>query len=131
MAGMLKASSTEFIDGQGEGYIQFQIGQSGKDLKVGLVYEDTDYIEADPFEMTFSGVDVYIGGVARTSYVSSDWFRIKHNSVNNQIVYQKRDSNLEYQTFYTDTITTDGRNLYLDTSFYHLNGRINDVSMVN
>ena len=93
------ASSTEFINGQGEGYVQFQMAQSGKDIKVGLVYEDVDYTDADPFEMTFSGVDVYIGDVVKTSYVSGDWFRIKHDSVNNQIVYQKRDSNLDYQTF--------------------------------
>ena len=124
-------SSTEFINGQGEGYVQFQLAQSGKDIKVGLVYEDVDYAEADPFEMYFTGTDVFIGDVIRTTYVSGDWFRIKHHSVDNQIVYQKRDSNLEYQTFYTDPITTDGRNLYLDTSFWSLGGRINDVSMVN
>ena len=38
------ASSTEFLNGQGEGYIQFQIAQSGKSIKVGLTYQDIDYI---------------------------------------------------------------------------------------
>ena len=95
------------------------------------MYEDIDYVEADPFEMYFHNTGVFIGDVIRTTYVSGDWFRIKHNSVNNQILYQKRDSNLVYQTFYTDITTTDGRDLYLDTSFWALGGRINDISMVN
>lgn len=125
------ASSAEYINGLGEGYVQFQIAQSSKDIKVGLVYEDVDYVDADPFEMTFSGVAVYIDGSDRATYISGDWFRIKHDSANNQILYQKRDSNLDYQTFYTASLTTDSRDLYLDTSFYHLNGRINNVSMVN
>ena len=124
-------SSTEFINGQGEGYVQFQMAQSGKDIKVGLTYNDIDYSNADPFEMLFSGTSIYIQGMNRSNYVSGDWFRIKHESVNNQIAYLKRDSNLNYQPFYTDMETTDGRHLYLDTSFYHLNGRVNDVSIVN
>ena len=124
-------SSTQYIGGQGEGYVQFQMAQSGKDIKVGLVYEDIDYSNADPFEMLFSGTSVHIQNDVRSSYVSGDWFRIRHNSVNNQIVYLKRDANLNYQPFYTDMETTDGRNLYLDTSFYHMGSRINDVSMVN
>ena len=125
------SSSTECVSGQGAGYVQFQLAQSGKDIKVGLTYNDVDYINTTPYEMLFTGTSVFIQGVIRSSYISGDWFRIKHDSVNNQIVYQKRDSNLEYQTIHTDTTTTDGRNLYLDTSFYHLNGRVNDVSMVN
>lgn len=127
------ASSTEYIGGQNEGYVQFQIGQTGKDLKTGLTYADVDYGDADPFEMTFSGTDVSIGGSVRTTYISGDWFRIRHDSANNQIVYQKRQTTangLEYVTFYTDPTTTNGSNLYFDTSFYHLNGRINDVTMV-
>lgn len=127
------ASSTEYIGGQNEGYVQFQIAQTGKDIKTGLVYADVDYGDADPFEMTFSGTDVSIGGSNRTTYISGDWFRIRHDSSNNQIVYQKRQTTsngLEYVTFYTDPTTTNGSNLYFDTSFYHLNGRINDVTMV-
>ena len=126
------ASSTEYIGGQNEGYVQFQIGQTGKDLKTGLVYADVDYGDADPFEMTFS-TDVSIGGSVRTTYASADFFRIRHDSSNNQIQYQKRQTTsngLEYVTFHTDTTTTNGSNLYFDTSFYHLNGRINDVTMV-
>lgn len=127
------ASSTEYIGGQNEGYVQFQIAQTGKDLKTGLTYADVDYGNADPFEMTFSGTDVSIGGSVRTTYASADFFRIRHDSANNQIQYQKRQTTsngLEYVTFYTDPTTTNGSNLYFDTSFYHLNGRINDVTMV-
>ena len=126
------ASSTEFINGQGEGYVQFQMAQSGKDIKVGLVYADVDYENTLPFEMLFTGTDVKVDGQTRENYISGNWFRIKHDSVNNQIRYQKRDANDPnvYNTFYTDPITTDGNNLYLDVSFYHLNGRINDVSLL-
>ena len=125
------ASSTEFINGQGEGYVQFQMGQSGKDIKVGLTHNDVDYINTAPYQMLFSETSISIQGFVRDTYVSGDWFRIKHDSVNNQIVYQKRDSNLDYQTIYADSLTTDGRNLYLDTSFFHTDGRINDVSLIN
>ena len=126
------ASSAEYIDGQGEGYIQFQIAQSGKSIKVGLTYQDIDYNVIIPYQMLFTGTHVLIEN-SQYPYGTGDWFRIRHDSVNNQILYQKRDSNLDYITFYTHThsVTTDGRNLYLDTSFYHEDGRINDVSMIN
>ena len=125
------ASSTEYINGQGEGYIQFQIAQSGSSIKVGLTHEDIDYNYILPYEMQFTGTGVFVEDQQRTTYITADWFRIRHDSVNNQIVYQKRDSNLDYITFYTHSGTTDGRHLYLDTSFYNEGGRINDVSMVN
>ena len=96
-----------------------------------MTHNDIDYVNIAPYEMLFNGTSISIQGVVRDNYVSGDWFRIKHDSANNQIVYQKRDSNLEYQTIHIDTITTDGRDLYLDTSFYHADGRINDVSIIN
>jgi len=120
-------SSQEYINGQADGYVQFQMGRGDKDLKVGLVYADVDYAEADPFEMSFIGSNVEIEGSARTTYIAGDYFRINHNSPTNTIQYQKRDSSGVYQTFYTHSITTDGNHLYLDTSFYDVGGRINDV----
>ena len=127
------ASSSQKIDGNSDGYVQFQIAQTGKDIKIGLVYADVDYADADPFEMTFSGTDVSIGGSVRTTYASADFFRIRHDSANNQIQYQKRQTTsngLEYVTFYTDPTTTNGSDLYVDVSFYHVGARINDVTIV-
>ena len=37
----------------------------------------------------------------------------------------------DYVTFYTHSNYSSGANLYLDTSFYHTNGKINDVSIVS
>ena len=124
------ASSTEYINGQGEGYIQFQMAQSGKDIKIGLTYDDVDYGNVTPFEVYFTGTTAYMESYY-CPYISGDWFRIRHDSVNNQILFQKRITDLSYETKYTHSITTDGRHLYLDTSFYNEGGRINDVSMVN
>ena len=120
-------SSTEYINGQADGYVQFQLGRGDKDLKVGLVYSDVDYAEADPFEMSFIGSNVEIEGSARTTYISGNYFRINHESTTNTIQYQKRDSSGVYQTFYTHSITTNGNHLFLDTSFYDVGGRLNDV----
>ena len=125
------ASSAEYINGQAEGYVQFQMAQSGKSIKVGLTYEDINYEDITPYEMKFTGSGVFVEDQQRTTYITADWFRIRHDSVNNQIVYQKRNSELEYITFYTHSGTTDGRHLFLDTSFYNEGGRINDISMVN
>ena len=124
-------SSQEFINGQADGYLQFQLGRGDKDLKVGLVYADVDYAEADPFEMSFIGSNVEIEGSSRTTYISGDYFRINHNSPANTIQFQKRDSSGVYQTFYTHSITTNGNHMYLDTSFYHEGGRINDVYLMS
>tara|TARA_B110000208_G_scaffold30098_1_gene39571 strand:- start:564 stop:1940 length:1377 start_codon:yes stop_codon:yes gene_type:complete len=125
------ASSEEYINGQAEGYIQFQIAQSGKSIKIGLTHQDIDYNDILPYEMKFTGTDVSVEDQQPTSYITGDWFRIRHESVNNRIVYQKRDSDLKYNTFHTHSGTTDGRHLYLDISFYHEQGRINDITMVN
>ena len=121
------ASSQEFINGQSDGYVQFQLGLGDKDLKVGLVYSDVDFEDTEPFEMSFIGSNVEIEGSARTTYVVGDYFRIEHFSATNRIQYQKKDSNGVYQKFYTHSTTTIGNNLYLDTSFYHQGGRLNDV----
>ena len=123
-------SSTEVIGGQAEGYVQFQMAQSGKDIKVGLTYDDVDYGNVTPFEVYFTGTSAYMESYY-CSYISGDWFRIRHDSVNNQILFQKRIADLSYETKYTHSVTTDGRDLHLDTSFYNEGGRINDVSMVN
>jgi hypothetical protein len=110
------------------------MGTSGKAARVALVYEDTGYDIGgdDAFGMLFIGSRVFTGTSINVPYVSGDWFRIRHDSANNKILYQKRNShNLEYETFSEDLKTTDGSDLILKVSFVEVNARINDVSMVN
>ncbi len=86
------ASSSQKIDGNSDGYVQFQIAQTGKDIKIGLVYADVDYADADPFEITFSGTDVSTDGSVRTTYAQGDFFRIRHYASSNEVKYQKRQT---------------------------------------
>ena len=123
-------SSLEHFDGQAEAYVQFQMAQTGKSIKIGLTHNDINYINTSPYQMLFTGTYVFIEDF-QYPYATGDWFRIRHDSVNNQILYQKRGTNLLYSTIYTHSGTTDGRDFYLDTSFYHEGGRINDISMVS
>jgi hypothetical protein len=85
-------SSTEFINGQGEGYVQFQMAQSGKDIKIGLTNDDLDYDSITPFQLYFTGTTAYAGSYY-CPYITGDWFRIQHDSVNNQILFKKRGVN--------------------------------------
>jgi hypothetical protein len=86
------ASSSQKIDGNSDGYVQFQIAQTGKDIKIGLVYADVDYADADPFEITFSGTDVSTDGSVRTTYAQGDFFRIRHYASSNEIKYQRKQT---------------------------------------
>ena len=86
------ASSSQKIDGNSDGYVQFQIAQTGKDIKIGLVYADVDYADADPFEITFSGTDVSTEGSVRTTYAQGDFFRIRHYASTNEVKYQKKQT---------------------------------------
>ena len=207
------ASSSQKIDGNSDGYVQFQIAQTGKDIKIGLVYADVDFADADPFEMTFSGTDVSTDGSVRTTYAQGDFFRIRHYASTNEVKYQKRqtvysqntnfvfetasgsnysypsasrplvisldgsgtltlgelyevytvrasdqalylrdldgnahgyhgqgtrgvrfevveEAGQDYVSFYTEPTLTNGNDLYVDTSFYHVGARINDVTIV-
>jgi hypothetical protein len=207
------ASSSQKIDGNSDGYVQFQIAQTGKDIKIGLVYADVDYADADPFEITFSGTDVSTDGSVRTTYAQGDFFRIRHYASSNEVKYQKRqtvysqnpnfvfetasgsnynypsvsrplvisldgtgtltigelyevytvrasdqalylrdlngnakgyhgkatrgvrfevveEAGQDYVSFQTSNTLTNGSDLYVDTSFYSVGARINDVTIV-
>ena len=127
------ASSSQKIDGNSDGYVQFQIAQTGKDIKIGLVYADVDFADADPFEMTFSGTDVSTDGSVRTTYAQGDFFRIRHYASTNEVKYQKRQTvgnGQDYVTFQTANTLSNGSDLYVDTSFHSVGARINDVTIV-
>ena len=127
------ASSSQKIDGNSDGYVQFQIAQTGKDIKIGLVYADVDFADADPFEITFSGTDVSTDGSVRTTYAQGDFFRIRHYASTNEVKYQKRQTvgnGQDYVTFHTANTLSNGSDLYVDTSFHSVGARINDVTIV-
>ena len=222
------ASSMQFIDGNSDGYVQFQIAQNNRPIRIGLVYEDLDYETTLPYGLSFGGN----GMIDLTSpfqndfisYAAEDWFRIRHYAGSNEIKFQKKqtlgynlvgnwydggsglysdittsslpgmtyhvdedsgfatyyikiledgtfelyDSDAEtvlyspgtynpsqkkiswnsgpawefqdtndpedlgedYITFYTSGITTTGEDLFIDTSFHSVGGRLNDVQIV-
>ncbi len=135
------ASSVQKIDGQSNGYVQFQIGTPNKSVRVGLVGIDSDFEVDPPFQMNFGGgtIDLYSPWLANyETYESGDWFRIRHYSANNEIHFQKKqnvvDSNgvllgQDYVTFYTHPTFSNGNDLYFDTSFHTIGSRINDVQI--
>ncbi len=135
------ASSVQKIDGQSNGYVQFQIGTSSKSVRLGLVELDSDFEVDPPFQMNFGGgtIDLYSPWLSNyETYESGDWFRIRHYSANNEIHFQKKqnvvDSNgvllgQDYVTFYTHPTFSNGNDLYFDTSFHTIGSRINDVQM--
>jgi hypothetical protein len=88
------ASSVQKIDGQSNGYVQFQIGTPSKSVRVGLVGIDSDFEVDPPFQMNFGGgtIDLYSPWLSNyETYESGDWFRIRHYSANNEIKFQKRE----------------------------------------
>lgn len=95
------ASSVQKIDGQKDGYVQFQIGHATSSVKIGLVNQDSDFEVDNPWKMNFGGghVDMASPFIAdHTPYVNGDWFRIRHYSTLNEIHFQKR------QTIYADDL---------------------------
>lgn len=88
------ASSVQKIDGQKDGYVQFQIAHATSSVKVGLVNQDSDFNVDQPWLINFGGgyIDMSTPFIAdHTSYVNGDWFRIRHYSANNEIKFQKRE----------------------------------------
>lgn len=89
------ASSVQKIDGQKDGYVQFQIAHATSSVKIGLVNQDYDFEVDNPWKMNFGGghVDMASPFIAdHTPYENGDWFRIRHYSASNQIKFQKREA---------------------------------------
>ena len=122
----------QFIDGSSDGYVQFQMAQNNKPIRIGLVYADLDYETTLPYGLSFGGN----GMIDLTSpfqndfisYVAGDWFRIRHYSDINKIMFQKKQPlghNLVGSWFYNDGGT------YLDitpSSFSGMNYHVNEDS---
>ena len=88
------ASSVQFIGGNSDGYVQFQVAQADRSIKVGLVYADSDFGVDQPHLMNLGGdggIDVYNPFSNNLiSYSAGDWFRIRHYAESNQIKFQRR-----------------------------------------
>ena len=135
------ASSTNFIEGNSNGYVQFQWGKQGTSLQIGLTYLDDDYGYVEPFRITINGnghvfsngTSIFSGGVGWAS--QGDYFRIRHYATDNTVRFQKREEifdaqnvslGQDYVTLHTHSDLTNGNNLYVDTSLFHVGSQLND-----
>lgn len=87
-------SSTQFIEGNSDGYFQFQLAQAP--VRVGLTYQDVDFENITPFRLVlnFNG-SAFIGGTQALGpggYQVGDFFRIRHYAATNTIQFQKRQA---------------------------------------
>jgi len=89
------ASSVQKIDGNSDGYVQFQIAHGTHSLKIGLVNQDHDFEVDAPWKMNFGGghIDLSAPWIAdHTPFVAGDWFRIRHYANENEVQFQKRQT---------------------------------------
>lgn len=92
------ASSTNFIEGNSNGYVQFQWGAEFKSQRIGLTYQDVDFESVSPFQMTINGnghvftngSSIFSGGNGWAT--QGDYFRIRHYAVDNTIRFQRRET---------------------------------------
>lgn len=96
-------SSTNFIGGDTNGYFQFQL--SGM-MKVGVVYEDSNYNVDTPFSWKFLQTQ-YSHVLTSTSlpFTDGDWFRIRHYASENKIHFQRKQEVFGEDT---DAVFIDG-----------------------
>ena len=78
------ASSVQ-IDGNSDGYVQFQWVAYG--VRIGLKYSDTDFDVDSPYLNISSSATA--GG---KSISPGDWFRIRHYASTNEIKYQRKET---------------------------------------
>lgn len=89
------ASSSTSLDGNSNGYVQFQWGSEFKSQRVGFTYLDEDYDAIEPFQVTINGNgSVFTNGLNNFNQDAfaevGDFFRIRHYALTNQIHFQKR-----------------------------------------
>ena len=81
------ASSVQKIDGNSDGYVQFQ--WVAKSVRIGLKYSDTDFDVDSPYLNISSSANTANGG---KSISPGDWFRIRHYASTNEIKYQRKET---------------------------------------
>ena len=139
------ASSTNFIEGNSDGYVQFQWGAEFKSQRIGLTYQDVDFENILPFMLIINGNGrVFTNGsnaFGQDDFAEvGDYFRIRHFASDNTVQFQKRQDILDsegnslgqdYVTFHTHSSLSNGNNLFVDTSLYHIGSQLNDVLLAN
>jgi len=80
------ASSVQKIDGNSDGYVQFQ--WVAKSVRVGLKYSDTDYNVDSPY----LHINFVTNTVGTKNVSPGDWFRIRHYASTNEIKYQLKET---------------------------------------
>ena len=80
------ASSAQKIDGNSDGYVQFQ--WNSKSVRIGLKYSDTDFDVDSPYLYINSSTNTANG----KSISPGDWFRIRHYAATNEIKYQLKET---------------------------------------
>ena len=88
------ASSVQKIDGNSDGYVQFQWAKNS--LEAGLAYTDDDYAQnIEPYFLRFysGGRTVASGGYDEQGFATvGDWFRIRHYASTNEVKFQKKQA---------------------------------------
>ena len=79
------ASSVQKIEGNSDGYVQFQ--WNSKSVRIGLKYSNTDYDVDSPYLNISASANTANG----KSISPGDWFRIRHYAVTNEIHYQRKE----------------------------------------
>ena len=134
-------SSVQFIEGNSDGYFQFQLAQAP--VRVGLTYQDVDFEDITPFRLVlnFNG-SAFIGGTQALGpggQQVGDFFRIRHYAATNTVQFQKRQeifdtdgSSLgqDFVSFHTHSTLTNGNDLFFDVSLQNIGCRINDTIIV-
>ena len=80
------ASSSQKINGNSDGYVQFQ--WSSDSVRVGLKYSDTDFDVDSPY----LEIDSTTNTIGTKSVAPGDWFRIRHYASTNEIKYQRKET---------------------------------------
>lgn len=126
-------SSTNFIGGESNGYFQFQLNGM---MKIGVVYEDSDYNVDNPFSWKFlqSQYSHVLTSIS-LPFTDGDWFRVRHYASDNEIHFQRKqevfgDDNESigqgYVTEFIHPTSTNGNDLFLDVSLREIGASVND-----
>ena len=103
------ASSVQKIDGNSDGYVQFQ--WNSKSVRIGLKYRDTNYNVASP-RMHIN----YATNTVETKSVSpGDWFRIRHYASTNEIKYQLKETVYSQNTNFVFQTASGSNYQYIST----------------
>ena len=103
------ASSVQKIDGNADGYVQFQ--WNSYSARVGLKYSDTDYDVDSPY----LHINYATNTVGTKSVSPGDWFRIRHYAATNEIKYQRKETVYSQNTNFVFETASGSNYQYIST----------------